>query len=133
MDDLGANDDNDYLLGDPLEGGEEGLIFDDPNKGEKEHDEDNEEEGDENEVQVVTRSNKSTSEGPVPYNPEIHDITGYEKADILKLRNMAFKDDVKYAKKVKAVLLGLPSGSIPMIQQINSSELFTLCALQKGR
>ena len=85
VDDLGADDDDGDLPGDPLKGGEEELIFDDPNKGEGEDDEDNEEEGDEDEVQVVTQSNKSTSEGLVPFNPEIHDITGYEKADIIKL------------------------------------------------
>ena len=133
VDDLGADDDDGDLPRDPLKGGEEELIFDDPNEGEGEDDEDDEEEGDEDEVQVVTQSNKSTSEGLVPFNPEIHDITGYEKADIIKLRNMAFKGDMKYAKKVKGVLLGLPSGSIPMIQQINSSELFALRAPQKGK
>ena len=69
----------------------------------------------------------------MPFNPEIHDITGYEKADIIKLQNTAFKGDMKYAKKVKGVLLGLSSGSIPMIQQINSSELFALRAPQKGK
>ena len=58
--------------------------FDDPNKGEGEDDEEEDDE-DEDEVQVVTRSNKSTSKGLVPFNPEIHDITGYEKADIIKL------------------------------------------------
>ena len=34
---------------------------------------------------------------------------------------------------MKGVLLGLPSSSIPTIQQINSSELFTLRAPQKGK
>ena len=82
---------------------------------------------------MVTQSSKSTSEGLVPFNPEIHDITGYEKVDIIKLQNTAFKGNAKYAKKVKGVLLGLPSGSIPTIQQINSSELFALCAPQKGK
>ena len=82
---------------------------------------------------MLTQSSKSTSEGLVPFNPEIHDITGYEKANIIKLQNTAFKGNVKYAKKVKGVLLGLPSGSIPMVQQINSSELFALCAPQKGK
>ena len=53
--------------------------------------------------------------------------------DIIKLRNTAFRDDVKYAKKVKGALLGLPTGSIPTIQQINSSELFALRAPQKGK
>ena len=82
---------------------------------------------------MVTRSNRSTSEGFVPFDPEIHDVTGYAKADIIKLPNTAFKDDVKYAKKVKGTLLGLPTGSIPTIQQINSSELFALHAPQKGK
>ena len=40
---------------------------------------------------------------------------------------------MRYAKKVKWALLGLPSGSIPTIQQINSSELFALHAPQKGK
>ena len=133
VDDLGANDDDDNLPGDLLAGGEEELIFDYPNEGQEEEDEDYEEEEDEDKVQVLTRSSKSTSEGLVPFNPEIHDITGYEKVDIIKLRNVAFKDDVKYAKKVMGVLLGLPSSSIPIIQQINSSELFALCAPQKGK
>ena len=57
----------------------------------------------------------------MPFDPEIHDVTGYAKADIIKLQNTAFKDNVKCAKKVKGALLGLPSGSIPTIQQINSS------------
>ena len=33
-----------------------------------------------------------------------------------------------YAKRVKGTLLGLPPGSMPSSQQINSSELFALCA-----
>ena len=115
-DDLGASDDDYDFPGDPREGGEEELIFDDPNKEEGEDDEEDEEEDDEDEVQVVAQSNRSTSEGLVPFDPEIHDITGYEKVDIIKLQNTAFKGDVKYAKKVKGALLGLPSGSIPTIQ-----------------
>ena len=133
VDDLGADDDDDNLPGDLLEGGEEELIFDDPNEGEGEDDKNDEEEEDEDEVKVVTQSSKSTSEGLVPFNPGIHDITGYEKADIMKLRNTAFKGDAKYVKKVKGVLLGLPFHSIPTIQQINSSELFALRAPQKGK
>ena len=69
----------------------------------------------------------------VPFGPEIHDVTGYEKADIIRLQNTAFKGNAKYAKKVKGALLGLPSGSTPTIQQINSSELFALRAPQKGK
>ena len=34
---------------------------------------------------------------------------------------------------MKGALLGLPSGSIPTIQQINSSELFALRTPQKGK
>ena len=50
MVDPGADDDDDKFLGDLHEGGEEGLLFDDPNEGEGEDDEDE----DEDEVQVVT-------------------------------------------------------------------------------
>ena len=133
VDDPGAGNDDYDFLGDPCEGGEEELLFDDPNKGEGEGGEDDEEEDDEDEIQMVTQSNRSTSEGFVPFDPEIHDITGYAKVNIIKLRNTAFKDNMKYAKKVKGALLGLPTGSIPTIQQINSSELFALCAPQKGK
>ena len=133
LDDPGAGDDDYDFLRDPCKGGEEELLFDDPNKGEGEDDEDNEDEDDEDEVQVVTPSNRSTSEGLMPFDPEIHDFTGYAKADIIKLQNTAFKDDMKYAKKVKGALLGLPTGGIPMIQQNNSSELFALRAPQKGK
>ena len=83
--DPGAGDDDDNFLGDPCEGGEEEILFDDPNEGEGEDEEDNGEEDDEDEVQVVTQSNKSTSDGFVPFDPEIHEITGYEKADIIRL------------------------------------------------
>ena len=38
----GARDDNYDFLGDPHKGGEEELLFDDPNEGEGEEDEDNE-------------------------------------------------------------------------------------------
>ena len=99
VDDPGASDDD--FLRDLCKGGEEELLFDYPNEGEGEGDED---EDDEDEVQVVTRSNRSTSEGFVPFDPEIHDITGFAKVDVIKLRNTAFKDEVKYAKKVKGVL-----------------------------
>ena len=127
-----GDNDNDFLR-DPHNGGEDDIIFDDPIKGEEEDDEDDGEEDDEDEVQVVTQSGRSTSEGLVPFNPKIHDVTGYEKADIIRLRNTAFKGDMKYAKKVKGALLGLPTGSIPTLQQINLSELFALRAPQKGK
>ena len=86
--DLGAGDDDDDFLRDPHDGGEEEILFDDPNEGEgevMEDDEDDGEGGDEDEIQVVTQSNRSTSDGFVPFDPEIHDITGYEKADIIRL------------------------------------------------
>ena len=38
-----------------------------------------------------------------------------------------------YAKRVKGTLLGLPPGSMPSAQQINSLELFALCAPQKDK
>ena len=85
VDDLDANDDDDNLPEDLLVGGEVELTFDDPNEEEEEEDEDDEEEEDEDEVQVLTQSSKSTSEGLVPFDPEIHDITGYENADIIRL------------------------------------------------
>ena len=102
-----------------------------------EADEDDGDEAEDDEVQVVTwsgpQAHRSTPEGAIPFNPEIHDITGYEKADIIKLQNKAFNGDARYAKRVKGALLGLPSDSIPSVQQINSMELFTLCAPQKGK
>ena len=84
VDDPGASDDDYDFLRDPREG-EEDLLFDDPNEGEEEGGEDDEEEDDEDEIQVVTQSNRSTSKGLVPFNPEIHDVTGSEKADIIML------------------------------------------------
>ena len=40
---------------------------------------------------------------------------------------------MKYAKRVKGSLIGLPFGSVPSVQQINSIELFTLRAPLKGK
>ena len=51
----------------------------------------------------------------------------------LAMKRRTSKGDMKYAKKVKGALLGLPPGSIPSIQQINSSELLALRAPQKGK
>ena len=79
------------------------------------------------------QANRSTSEGLIAFDPAIHDVTGYEKADIIKLRKEAFKGDVRYAKKVKGALIGLPFAQIPTIQQINSTELFALCAPLTGK
>ena len=36
MEDLGADDDDDDFLGDPHDGGEEEILFDDPDEGEGE-------------------------------------------------------------------------------------------------
>ena len=83
VDDPGANDDDDDLPKDLLEEGGEELVFDDPDEGEGEDDEDNEEEEDKDEAQASAQFSKPASEGQVPFNPEIHDITGYEKADII--------------------------------------------------
>ena len=79
-------------------------------------------------TQSGPRANRSTPEGQIAFDPAIYDVTSYEKADIIKLRNDAFRGDVKYAKKVRAALIGLPFVQIPTIWQINSSELFTLHA-----
>ena len=138
MEDLGDDDDDNEFLRNPCEEEEEELQFDDP-EGEEEVIEDDEEEGGDNdgEVQVVTqsgpRANRPIPEGPIAFDPAIHDITGYEKADIIKLRNKAFKGDVRYTKKVKGSLIGLPFGQIPIIRQINSTELFTLYAPLVGK
>ena len=48
-------------------------------------------------------------------------------------QDKAFKGDTRYAKRLKGTLLGLPPGSMPSVQQINSSELFALYAPQKGK
>ena len=139
VEDLDDDNDDDELLAGPHEEGEEEFQSNDPEmEGEVvEDDEDKGEEDEEEKVQVVTRSgpqaNRSTPKGTVPFNPEIHDITGYEKADIIKLQNKAFRGDVKYAKRVKGSLIGLPFSSIPSIQQINSTELFALHAPLKGK
>ena len=55
-------------------------------------------------TQSRSRTNKSTPEGMIAFDPEIHDVTGYEKVDIIKLRNKAFKGNGKYAKRVKGIL-----------------------------
>ena len=127
--DLGDGDDDNVPLRDFPE---EELPFDDPEEEGEVMDDDEEEEGGDkdDEVQVMTQpgpqANRSASGGPIPFDPVIHDITGYEKVDIIKLRNEAFKGDVRYAKKVKGALIGLSFGQIPTIQQINSAELFAL-------
>ena len=55
-------------------------MFDDPDEDE---DEEDEKEEDEDKAQMLTQFGKPASEGLVPFNPEIHNITGFEKADIL--------------------------------------------------
>ena len=71
--------------------------------------------------------------GTVVFDEAIHDITGYEKKEIIALRNDAFEDDTLHAKRIKGMLLGLSRGSIPTIEQINSSELFALHAPQRDQ
>ena len=68
------------------------------------------------------QASRSTPGRVIPFDPKIRDITGYEKADIIKLRNKAFYGDARNAKRVKGDLLGLQVSSIPSIQQINSTE-----------
>ena len=148
VEDLGPDEDDTEFIRDPHdeEGGD--IPFEDPEEEEnedvEEDDEDDFDEGDDDDdddddddVQVVTRSrpkaSRSTPGGDIPFDPEIHDITGYEKVDIIRFRNKAFNGDARYAKRVKGVLLGQPVGSIPTVQQINSSELFALCVPQKGK
>ena len=81
MDDPGADDDNDNLPENLLDGGEEELVFDDPDEDKDEEDEDDQE--DKDEAQTSAQFGKPASAGLVPFNPEIHDITGFEKADII--------------------------------------------------
>ena len=68
----------------------------------------------------------------ISFDPEIHNITGYEKVDIIKFQNKAFRGFVTYSKRVKGSLIGIPFGSVPSVQQINSTELFALRAPLKG-
>ena len=112
VEDLGANDDDNELPGDPHGEEEDEIQFDDPDEEDDDDKDEEDDEDDDDEVQVVTRSrprvSKSSASGVVPFNPEIHDITGYEKADIIKLQNMAYLSDAPFAKRVKGTLLGLP-------------------------
>ena len=75
------------FIRDPRDEEEDEIQFDDPEEEDEEGVGAAEDEDDE--VQVVTQSgplpNRSTPSGAIPFNPEIHDITGYEKADIIKL------------------------------------------------
>ena len=139
VEDLGDDDNDDEFFGGPRKEEEEEFQIDDPEVEREviEDDKEEEEEDEDDEVQVVTRSgprtNKSTPEGMIAFDPEIHDVTGYEKVDIIKLRNKAFKGNGKYAKRVKGSLIGIPFGQVPTIQQINSTELFALCAPLTGK
>ena len=127
VEDLDAEegDDNEFTE-EPLNEEEDEAQYEDIYK----EDEEDEGEDDENEdeVQVVAQSrphaSNSATDKALVFNSEIHDITGYEKADIIKLRNTAFNGNAKYSKRIKGTLLNLPPGSLPLIQQINSSELF---------
>ena len=88
-------------------------------------------------MQIETRSKpptrKSVVNKVVEFDDDIRDITGYEKVDIMKLKNEAFDDNAMYAKKIKGTLLSLPNGSLPSLEQIKSSELFALWAPQKDK
>ena len=55
---------------------------------------------------------------------DLYDPTGYHKADIIDLRDGAFRDDTEEARLIKGCLLGLPEGKEPSIEQINASALF---------
>ena len=63
-------------------------------------------------VQTGTQSELPDSgvagSGVVEFDEAIHDITNYEKKEIIALRNEAFKHDTIPAKKIKGILLGLP-------------------------
>ena len=87
--DLGVNDDDDEFPGDPCSEEEDEVQFDYPDEEDDDNEDEEDDKDDDDEVQVVTRSrpeaSRSTASGVVPFNPEIHDITGYEKADIIKL------------------------------------------------
>ena len=130
IEDLGAEEDDDEFTKDPRNKKEDEVQFTYLDEEDDDNDDEEEDKNDNEEVQVVTRSRPSTSKSTpneaVAFNLEIHNITGYEKADIIELRNTAFNGDAMYAKRVKGTLLGLPPGSIPSSQQINSSELFAL-------
>ena len=133
IEDLGVEEDDDNeFTEDPHNEEEEEVQFTYPDEEDDDNDDEEEDKDDNDEVQVVTRSrprtSKSTPNEAVIFNPEINNITSYKKVDIIKLRNTAFNGDVMYAKRVKGTLLGLPPGSMPSSQQINSSELFALHA-----
>ena len=127
IEDLGAEEDDDNeFTGDPRNEEEDEVQPDDPD----EEDDDEEDDDDDDEVQVVTWSrphgNRSAANEIIEFNEDIHDITGNEKADIMKLRAVAFEGDAMYAKRMKGTLLNLPPCSLPSTQQINSFELFAL-------
>ena len=133
IEDLGADEDDDNeFTKDPHNEEEDEVQLTYPDEEDDDNDDEEEDEDDDDELQVVTWSRpctrKSMPNEAVTFNREIHDITSYEKADIMELRNSAFKGNASYAKRVKGTLLGLPPGSMPSSQQINSSELFALCA-----
>ena len=122
MEDLGAEEDNDNeFTEDPHNEEEDEVQPDFPDE-----EDDGEDDEDDDEMQVGT--SKSAANEVVEFDEDIHDITGYEKADIIELRNEAFDSGAMYAKKIKGTLLNLPPGSLPSLEQINSSELFALLA-----
>ena len=133
IEDLGAEeDDGNKFTKDPHNEEEDEVQCTYPDKEDDDNDDEEEDKDDDDEVQVVSwlrpHTNKSMPNEAVVFNLEIHDITGYEKADIIEHRNTAFNSDAMYTKRVKGTLLGLRPGSMPSSQQINSSELFALRA-----
>ena len=56
----------------------------------------------------------------------LYDPTRYLKADIIELRDVAFRGDTKEARLIKGHLLGFPEGMESSIGQINKSVLFAL-------
>ena len=135
VEDLGAeeNEDNEFAE-DPHNEEEEEVqqgVFE-----EEEEEDDEEDDEDEAPMGSLSRPHAGRARGNsevVEFDEAIHDITGYEKADIIKLRNKAFKGDALYAKNIKGILLNLPPDSMPSLEQINSSELFALCVPQKNK
>ena len=88
IEDLAAEEDNENKFTEhPCNEEEDEVQFTYPD--EDDDDDEEEEEDDDDEVQVVTRSRphakKSATNKAIAFNLEIHDMTGYEKADIIEL------------------------------------------------
>ena len=133
IEDLEADEDNDNeFTEDPCNEEEDKVQPDFPD----EEDDGDDDDEDDDEVQMGTqsrpRASKSVANEVMEFDEDMHDITGYEKADIIELRNEALDSNAMYAKKIKGTLLNRPPGSLPSLEQINSSELFALRAPQKN-